>query len=215
MIRSTSDAELALRQAVDAGKRVSVRSGGHCFADLVCNPEVQVLLDLSGMNRVGYDPRLRAFAIEPGARLLNAYEGLYNGWGVTIPGGMCWSVGAGGHVSGGGYGLLSRAHGLVVDHLYGPVAERVTGVAEGLGPVRETGERPRLGGRAGEQAVAGRGAEVGRLRPRRRKCTRATTWKDGRPEESRNVAARCGAPKRRRRDLRMRGVGDTHRMSPG
>jgi len=118
MIRSTSDAEQALRQAAETGKRVSVRSGGHCFADLVCNPEVQVLLDLSGMNRVDYDPRMRAFAVEPGARLLNVYESLFNGWGVTIPGGMCWSVGAGGHVSGGGYGLLSRAHGLVVDHLY-------------------------------------------------------------------------------------------------
>jgi len=118
IIRSTSDAEQALRQAADTGKRVSVRSGGHCFADLVCNPEVQVLLDLSGMNRVDYDPRMRAFVVEPGARLLNVYESLFNGWGVTIPGGMCWSVGAGGHVSGGGYGLLSRAHGLVVDHLY-------------------------------------------------------------------------------------------------
>src|SRR5688572_22277741 len=31
MIRSSADAERALRDAVRAGKRVSVRSGGHCF----------------------------------------------------------------------------------------------------------------------------------------------------------------------------------------
>lgn len=56
--------------------------------------------------------------VEPGARLLNVYEKLFKGWGVTVPGGICYGVGAGGHIAGGGYGLLSRAHGLVVDHLY-------------------------------------------------------------------------------------------------
>ncbi|AEW98174.1 MULTISPECIES: FAD-dependent oxidoreductase [Streptomycetaceae] len=117
-IRSTADAEAAVREAVRTGKRVALRSGGHCFADFTSNPQVQVLLDLSEMNAVGYDPARRAFFVEPGARLYNVYEGLYKGWGVTIPGGICWSVGAGGHIAGGGYGLLSRAHGLVVDHLY-------------------------------------------------------------------------------------------------
>ncbi|MGV9918183.1 FAD-dependent oxidoreductase [Streptomyces cellulosae] len=118
MIRSTADAERALRAAHRAGKRVSVRSGGHCFADLVCNADVEVILDFSEMTDIGYDPSRRAFYVEPGARLLNVYEALYKGWGVTVPGGICYSVGAGGHISGGGYGLLSRAHGLVVDHLY-------------------------------------------------------------------------------------------------
>nr|WP_233841828.1 BBE domain-containing protein [Streptomyces microflavus] len=69
------------------------------------------------MNAVEYDYRRRAFVVEAGARLYNVYEALYKGWGVTLPGGICHSVGIGGHVAGGGYGLLSRAHGLVVDHL--------------------------------------------------------------------------------------------------
>ncbi|WP_329584577.1 FAD-binding protein [Kitasatospora sp. NBC_01250] len=118
MIRSAADAEQALSEAVQAGKRVSVRSGGHCFADFTCNPEIEVILDLSEMTGVDYDPRFRAFTVDPGCRLLNVYEALYKGWGVTIPGGICYSVGAGGHIAGGGYGLLSRAHGLVADHLY-------------------------------------------------------------------------------------------------
>ena len=134
MIRSTADAERALRAAHRAGKRVSVRSGGHCFAPLVCNPEVEVILDFSEMTGVGYDPARRAFYVEPGARLLNVYEALYKGWGVTVPGGICYSVGAGGHISGGGYGLLSRAHGLVVDHLY--AVEVVT--VDAKGEVRTT-----------------------------------------------------------------------------
>ena len=34
-----------------------------------------------------------------------------------MPGGSCGTVGAGGHISGGGYGLLSRLHGLTCDWL--------------------------------------------------------------------------------------------------
>ncbi|CAM5530629.1 FAD-binding oxidoreductase [Streptomyces avidinii] len=114
MVRSTADAERALRDAVRAGKRVSVRSGGHCFADFAAHSGTQVIIDFSEMTHVGYDPKFRAFVVEAGARLINVYEALYKGWGVTIPGGICYSVGAGGHIAGGGYGLLSRAHGLVV-----------------------------------------------------------------------------------------------------
>lgn len=118
LITSTKDAEDAVREAARTGKKVSVRSGGHCFADFVCNPSVQVILDVSPMNAVYYDKKMAAFVIEPGARIMNAYEALYKNWGVTIPGGICYSVGIGGHIAGGGYGLLSRSHGLVVDHLY-------------------------------------------------------------------------------------------------
>lgn len=42
---------------------------------------------------------------------------LYKRYGVTFPGGTCGSVGAGGHITGGGYGTLSRLHGLTVDWL--------------------------------------------------------------------------------------------------
>ncbi|WP_327261278.1 FAD-binding protein [Streptomyces sp. NBC_01232] len=132
MVRSTADAERALRDAVRAGKRVSVRSGGHCFADFAAHSGTQVIIDFSEMTHVGYDPKFRAFVVEAGARLINVYEALYKGWGVTIPGGICYSVGAGGHIAGGGYGLLSRAHGLVVDHLY---AVEVV-VTDGRGGVR-------------------------------------------------------------------------------
>lgn len=118
IITSTEEAREAVQAAVDAGKKVSVRSGGHCFADFVCNPEVEVILDLSAMVGVSYDKEKLAFSVEPGARLSHVYELLFKQWGVTIPGGICYSVGAGGHIVGGGYGLLSRSHGLVVDHLY-------------------------------------------------------------------------------------------------
>ena len=119
IVKSSADVEQVVREAVDADKYLTVAAaGGHCFADFVCNSAVEVIFDMSTMTDVSYDPAMRAFAVEPGARLINVYEKLFKGWGVTIPGGICWSVGIGGHVAGGGYGLLSRSHGLVVDHLY-------------------------------------------------------------------------------------------------
>ncbi|WP_217369271.1 FAD-binding protein [Nonomuraea antri] len=108
-----------VNDALRAGKRIVVRSGGHCFENFVDDPSAQVVIDLSEMNEVYYDHRHRAFAIEAGANLGKVYRSLYLGWGVTIPAGGCPSVGVGGHIAGGGYGPLSRQHGLVVDHLYG------------------------------------------------------------------------------------------------
>ncbi|KAF3518200.1 hypothetical protein DY000_02063485 [Brassica cretica] len=36
---------------------------------------------------------------------------------LAFPAGICSTVGAGGHISGGGYGNLIRKHGLSVDHV--------------------------------------------------------------------------------------------------
>ena len=55
------------------------------------------------------------YRISPGQQLGEAYIDLYKRQGVTIPGGSCYNVGAGGHITGGGYGVLSRLHGLTVD----------------------------------------------------------------------------------------------------
>ncbi|WP_394825692.1 FAD-binding oxidoreductase [Pendulispora albinea] len=115
---SSSQVLLAVQDAVTSKKRISIRSGGHCYEDFVYNPDVKVVIDLSEMNRVSFDPKFNAFVVEAGAQLLDIYETLYRLGGVTIPGGLCYSVGAGGHICGGGYGFLSRKHGLVVDHLY-------------------------------------------------------------------------------------------------
>lgn len=118
LVHDTDEAVAAVQEAAIRGRRVSVRGGGHCFADFVCNPEVEVILDTGPMNQVRYDAAMGAFEIGPGARLINVYETLARDFGVTLPGGICYSVGVGGHVAGGGYGLLTRSHGLIVDHLH-------------------------------------------------------------------------------------------------
>ncbi len=105
----------AVQEAVDTGKRLSVRSGGHSYADLAYHKDVDIIVDLSMMNDISYDPRRKAFAIQSGAKLGQIYVQLFRGWDVTLPGGVCPDVGIGGHAQGGGHGLLSRQFGNVCD----------------------------------------------------------------------------------------------------
>ncbi|MFH8796983.1 FAD-binding oxidoreductase [Streptomyces sp. NPDC017941] len=118
LVSTAQQTREAVQEAVRAGKRVSVRSGGHCYENFVSNADVKVIIDLRDMNRVYWDPAHRAFAVEAGATLADVYEELYLGHGVVLPAGFCYSVGMGGHITGGGFGLLSRQLGLTVDHLY-------------------------------------------------------------------------------------------------
>ncbi|MFB9476603.1 FAD-binding oxidoreductase [Nonomuraea salmonea] len=128
-----------VEQAVSANKRLTVRGGGHCLEDFVYNSDVQMIIDLSNMNRVYYDEARNAIAVESGATLLDVYEKLYQTWGVTVPGGICYSVGMGGHVAGGGWGWLVRRDGLIIDHLYGVevVTVRASGVVRKVVATRE------------------------------------------------------------------------------
>ena len=109
-----------VQRAVSSGKRITVRGGGHCYEDFVSFNPGGVVIDLSTMNHVHVDRRAPdTVIIEGGCTLLNVYNQLFKQYNRTIPGGSCYSVGVGGHVCGGGYGLLSRLHGLTVDYLYG------------------------------------------------------------------------------------------------
>jgi len=119
LVGSTRQVADAVQWAVAAGKRFTVRSGGHCYEDFVDNPEVDLVLDLAPLNQVGYDSRHNAISVGAGVSLGALYSTLYRIWGVTLPGAWCTDVAAGGHIAGGGYGPLSRQHGLTVDYLYG------------------------------------------------------------------------------------------------
>jgi hypothetical protein len=114
LCESVEDLSEALERVVHAGLRPTVRSGGHCYEDFVVNNPDGVILDLSLLPP--HPPGERsAYSIAPGQQLGDIYQDLYKRFGVTIPAGTCYSVGAGGHISGGGYGLLSRIHGVTAD----------------------------------------------------------------------------------------------------
>ncbi|GAA0420697.1 FAD-binding oxidoreductase [Streptomyces luteireticuli] len=119
LIHDDASAVAAVREAVENGLRPTVRSGGHCYEDFVANTG-GVVLDLSLMNgvRKGTDNRGEAaYIVEAGATNWDVITTLFRRFGKAVPGGSCYSVGSGGHVAGGGFGFLSRRHGLVVDHL--------------------------------------------------------------------------------------------------
>ncbi|HEX5348580.1 MAG TPA: FAD-binding protein [Pseudonocardiaceae bacterium] len=118
VVGATEHVVRVMEEVARQGKRVGIRSGGHCFEGLVDNPAVEVVLDISEMNAVYFDASRRAFAVEAGATLGAMYRTLFLGWGVTVPAGRCPGIGVGGHVVGGGGGALSRRYGLSVDHLY-------------------------------------------------------------------------------------------------
>jgi FAD/FMN-containing dehydrogenase len=112
---TSEDVAEALERFVHAGLRPTVRAGGHCYEDFVDNNPQGAIIDLSLL--AGTEPPTSGpkYRLGAGTTLGRAYVELYKRGLVTIPGGTCAPVGAGGHISGGGYGLLSRLHGVTPD----------------------------------------------------------------------------------------------------
>ncbi len=106
-----------VQRAVDSGRRVTVRSGGHCYEDFAVGNVDGVIVDMAAMNGAYFDEDRGAYCVEAGATLWNVIWTFYKLYDRALPTGSCYSVGAGGHISGGGYGLLARKYGLIIDWL--------------------------------------------------------------------------------------------------
>jgi FAD/FMN-containing dehydrogenase len=115
LCENAADVALALQRAVSEGLRPTVRSGGHCYEDFVYSNPGGVVLDLSMFTDTTPLPDGPKYRIAAGAQLGVVYSDLFKRHNVTLPGGTCGTVAAGGHISGGGYGLLSRLQGLTSD----------------------------------------------------------------------------------------------------
>lgn len=116
---SAEQVATAVEQAVRDGKRLVVTSGGHCLEGFVSDPEVRVIIDVSPMKRIYFDPERRAVAVEAGATVGETFRALSDTWGVVVPLGEYPGIGMGGHVAGGAFGFLCRQLGLAADYLYG------------------------------------------------------------------------------------------------
>src|SRR5712671_1147049 len=128
VVRSTDQVVSAVEEAVREGRRLAVTSGGHCLEGFVSDPEVRVIIDVSPMKRVYYDPEMNAVAVEAGATVGETFQALLDKWGVVLPLGEYPAIGMGGHVAGGAFGFLCRQLGLAADYLY---AVEVVTVDEG------------------------------------------------------------------------------------
>jgi FAD/FMN-containing dehydrogenase len=106
-------------QAVDFARAhrllLAVRGGGHNIAgNAVCDGGL--MIDLSTMRSVKVDPETRTARVEPGVTLGEA-DRATQAYGLGIPVGINSTTGIAGLTLGGGFGWLSRKHGLTVDNL--------------------------------------------------------------------------------------------------
>jgi FAD/FMN-containing dehydrogenase len=111
--------EQALDEAISKySTDVKIKGGGHCYENFVFNEETKAIIDINGLNDSGHDPD-RGYYLGSGGTNWEAFKTLFRDYGKVLPSGSCYSVGLGGHICGGGYGLLSRMNGLTVDWLTG------------------------------------------------------------------------------------------------
>lgn len=133
LCQNGDDVAQALEAALKAGKRPTIRSGGHCYEDFVYNNPGGHIIDLRNMTRVSREASGR-WRCEAGGTIGQVLGDLYKQGNVTITSASCNTVGIGGHWSGGGYGHLVRMHGPALDLVTG--VDIVTVDAKGRAQLR-------------------------------------------------------------------------------
>jgi FAD binding domain/Berberine and berberine like len=117
-VSTVDDLLNALQEALDQQQHVVVRGGGHCLENFVSNPSVEIIIDISGMKGIRYDPAKNAIEVMAGETVGEMHKRLSREWGIVLPVGEHPDIGMGGHIAGGAFGFLCRKYGLGVDHLY-------------------------------------------------------------------------------------------------
>ena len=130
IVRCTGTADVihAVRWAKERGLLVSVRGAGHNIAGKSVH-DGAMLIDLSQMRTVRVDPDARIAVAGPGATLGDV-DHETQAHGLAVPTGINSTTGIGGLTLGGGFGWLSRSHGLTIDSLV--AAEIVTAAGDRL-----------------------------------------------------------------------------------
>ena len=113
--RSAEDVSHSVRFARERDLRVSIRGGGHNIAgNAVCDDGL--MIDLSLMKTIQVDPAARRATVEPGCTLAD-FDAAAQAHGLATPLGINSTTGVAGLTLGGGFGWLSRKHGMTVDNL--------------------------------------------------------------------------------------------------
>lgn len=109
------DVARAIAFARDQDLEVAVRGGGHSAAALGTGDGVLVV-DMRDLRELAVDPVARRLRAGAGLLARDVIEAAHQ-HGMTVPLGDSGSVGVAGITLGGGFGYLSRQHGLTVDNL--------------------------------------------------------------------------------------------------
>ena len=111
----SDDVVAAVRFARTHDLLVSVRGAGHNIAGHAVS-DGGVMIDLSPMRSVTVDPTARTAIVAPGATLGDV-DAATAPHGLALPMGINSTTGIAGLTLGGGFGWLTRKHGLTVDNL--------------------------------------------------------------------------------------------------
>ncbi|KAE8902139.1 hypothetical protein PF005_g11282 [Phytophthora fragariae] len=116
---SEDDVVRAVTCSVANGLSPVPRSGGHSY-EVLSSMDGSLVIDMADMVdvRLVSENRTEGSAlatVQAGARLAWVYTELDRLGGYNFNAGTCPSVGIGGHISGGGYGMVSRHYGLAAD----------------------------------------------------------------------------------------------------
>jgi FAD/FMN-containing dehydrogenase len=123
---SADDVATAVNFGKQNGLLVSIRGAGHNIAGNAVS-DGALMIDLSGMKSVQVNPAGRTARIQPGATL-GDIDAATQPHGLALPVGINSTTGIAGLTLGGGFGWLSRKHGLTIDNLIS--AEVVTATGE-------------------------------------------------------------------------------------
>ncbi|KAG5255409.1 berberine bridge enzyme [Salix suchowensis] len=101
------------------GLQIRARSGGHDYEGLSYVAVVPfVIIDLINMRTVTVDVGNKIAWVQAGATLGEVYYRIAEkSRTLAFPAGVCPTVGSGGHISGGGHGMMMRKYGLAADHI--------------------------------------------------------------------------------------------------
>ncbi len=114
LCKNTAGVAEAVQYAKQNKLPIAIKSGGHCMEGFSVNDNGMVI-NLSMLNTITWADK-ETITVEPGCKLFQLYDELLPK-GRVLPGGSCATVGIGGLVLGGGYGLLARKFGLTCDSL--------------------------------------------------------------------------------------------------
>ena len=129
------DVQAAVRFAADARMLLSVRGGGHHIAGNAV-AEGGLMIDLSGMRTISIDAAKRTARV--GARrLLADFDREAQAHGLATPLGINSTTGVAGLTLGGGFGWLTRRHGLTIDNLLGVTVVTADGTLRSVSATSE------------------------------------------------------------------------------
>ncbi|KAI5020552.1 hypothetical protein ZWY2020_045440 [Hordeum vulgare] len=118
---SLAELRAAVLCAREAGLVVRLRSGGHSYEGLSYTTDDAggfVVVDLMALDRVRVHAGTRTAWVQSGATLGQVYHAVAaSSKTLAFSAGSCPTVGSGGHIAGGGFGLLSRKYGLAADNV--------------------------------------------------------------------------------------------------